>query len=165
MRKVIVEETFNNQGKLIKRTTTTIEGEKMVQPVDNDTRPLDPTDVEERRDDEAWEESFDRMQLLNLKEGYDIFRGDDRFGFRARGRETDLIFAETMSERIQARRHAQEDHDMRMRQAEILFGERGAALEDTKVARKLGDVQSVRHADLAGLTGMRDQVRDNTPSS
>lgn len=164
IKKTIVEESFNEKGVLTSRKTTVIEGEEtMVQPVG----PV-VDDSESKFDEELKEkgELYDhRMITLNEKESFDIHRGDDRSGFRRRERDADLLFIQTLADREQARRHSQEDHDMRMRQAEILFSERAAQVEDNRTARKLAEIQAVRHGDLAGIQGMRDQARDSGESA
>lgn len=128
----------------------------------------DPVDREERRDDEDLIENLDRLQLLNAKEGFDIFRGDDRNGAR-------VLFSEYLIDRDRSRKRDDEEHGARIRQqeelhaqrmrhAEEMFTLRLQALSNQQQVQNRDQLQSTAHRDLAVAQEWRDQARDSGES-
>lgn len=101
---------------------------------------------DERADDEAHEEWEDRLLRANQKEGYDIFRGDDRNVFRT-------MFNEYTNG---VRREA-----ARMDRLEQLFL---TQMSNQQQVTNRDQLQSTAHRDLAIAQQWRDQARDSGES-
>ena len=117
----------------------------------------DAVDREERRDDEELDEFFGTTWKANIKEGFDIFRGDDRHLAR-------VVLAEYLKERDSAQRRAEELHGQRVRQQEEQFQQRIKFAEETFALRMRDQMQSTAHRDLAISMQWRDQGRDSGES-
>lgn len=101
---------------------------------------------EERFDDEANEEWDNRLLTANMKEGYDVFRGDDRVVART-------LFSEYT--RAVRRSEARED------ELKALFL---AQLSNHQQVTNRDQLQSTAHRDIAIAQQWRDQARDSGES-
>lgn len=129
--------------------------------VDDQGRP-DATDTEERRDDEELDEFFATTWKANVKEGFDIFRGDERASHRiflneyVRGIRSQERAAE--EERGARMRRQEELHMQALRHAEELFHLRTKQAEEEYSERR-------RQTNLASTQQWRDQARDSGESA
>ena len=113
----------------------------------------DPVDREERRDDEELIENLDRLQLLNAKEGFDLFRLKES-----------VLFAEYLRDRKGERERQSADAEQARRHTEEMFSQRMRFAEETFATRQRGSEQSTAHRDLAIAQQWRDQGRDSGES-
>ena len=113
----------------------------------------DPVDREERRDDEDLIENLDRLQLLNAKEGFDLFRLKES-----------VLFSEFLRDRKAERERQAADAEQARRHVEELFSQRMKFAEETFTTRQRGSEQSTAHRDLAIAQQWRDQGRDSGES-
>lgn len=97
-------------------------------------------------DEEHRDDIDNRLLWANMKEGYDRDRG------------------QYYVDREQARRHAEEEHHMRMRHAEEEHAQRIQFREETFALRMRDQQQSMAHRDLAIAQQWRDQGRDSGES-